>query len=101
MGKITYVTCIYCGRKVPRDKAIPLYKKPSWLAALDNTQEIEFVGWGAEKVYVCISCAKHRGISFRDWREKIVREDRKVRETKRKKALGRKKAKKTAKTPSK
>ena len=91
MGKITYVTCIYCGRKVPRDKAIPLYKKPSWLAALDNNQEIEFIGWGAEKVYVCISCAKHRGISFRDWRVKVVREDRQVLEKKRKKALGRKK----------
>jgi ribosomal protein S26 len=90
VGKVTYVTCIYCRRKVPRDKAIPLYKKPSWLAAIDPNQEIEFVGWGAEKVYVCISCAKHRGISFRDWREKVVREDRKVLEKKRKKALGRK-----------
>ncbi len=91
MGKVTYVTCIYCGRRVPRDSAVPVYKTPSWLSALDNTQEITFVGWGAEKVYVCISCAKHRGISFEGWRVKIVREDRKVREQKRKKALGKKK----------
>ncbi len=91
MGKITYVTCYYCGRQVPRDKAVPLYKKPSWLEALDNTQEIMFVGWGSVKAYVCISCAKHRGISFRSWREKVVREDRLEREKKRKKALGKKK----------
>lgn len=98
MGKITYVTCIYCGRKVPRDKAIPIYKKPSWLSVIDKNQEIEFVGWGAEKVYVCISCAKHRGISFKDWREKVVRDDRTHLERKRKKALGRRKG--TRKKPS-
>ncbi len=92
MGKITYVSCAYCGRKIPRDKAVPMYKRPSWLTALDKGMEITFVGWGSEKVYICISCAKHRGISFRDWRTKVVREDRQVLEKKRKRALGRKRS---------
>ena len=92
VGKVTYVTCVFCKRRVPRDKAIPLIRRPGWLAALDNTEDIEFIGWGGEKVYVCISCAKHRGISFRDWRVKVVKEDRTVLEKRRKRALGRKRS---------
>ncbi len=87
MSKITYVTCAFCGRRVPKDKAVPLYKRPAWLP--DNV-EVQYVGIAQEKIYVCISCAKHRGISFADWRKKIVRDDQRHREKARKAALGRK-----------
>ncbi len=87
MSKITYVTCAFCGRRVPKDKAVPLYKRPSWLP--DNV-EVQYVGLAQEKIYVCISCAKHRGISFADWRKRIVRDDQRHRERARKAALGRK-----------
>ncbi len=68
---------------------MPLYKGVNLGQAVGEESPI-FVGYGGVKVYVCISCAKHRGISFRDWRERVVREDRKERVKKRKKALGRK-----------
>ncbi len=88
MGKITYVTCYYCGRKVPRDKAVVMYKRPRFLPP---NVEVDFVGFDVEKVYVCISCAKHRGISFADWRRKLVAEERKRLQKARKQALGKKK----------
>lgn len=93
MGKITYVTCAYCGRTVPRNKAVPIMKLPSWLAGVDKNQmdDLLFIGITKEKMYVCISCAKHRGISFRPWRRKILTLDKSEREKRRKKALGRKK----------
>ncbi len=87
MGKITYVTCYFCGRRVPRDKAVPYYKRPNWLPP---NVEVDYVGLAGQKVYICISCAKHRGISFRDWRRKVVREDRRHLQQARKRALGRK-----------
>ncbi len=100
MGKITYVTCAYCGRTVPRDKAVPITKTPSWLAGIDRSQmdSLLFVGVTREKMYVCISCAKHRGISFGPWRRKIVEHDRSELERRRKKALGRRKRGRPAKT---
>ncbi len=88
MGKITYVTCYYCGRKVPRNKAVVVYKRPKYLPP---NVEVDFVGFDVEKVYVCISCAKHRGISFANWRRKVVTEDKRRLQKARKRALGRKK----------
>lgn len=96
MGKITYVTCYFCGRRIPRDKAVPHYKRPNFLPP---NVDVEYVGLAGEKVYICISCAKHRGISFRDWRVRVVREDRRQLQRARKKALGRKK--RTAKRENK
>ena len=97
MGKITYVTCAYCGRTVPRNKAVPITKLPSWLAGIDRRQmdDLIFVGGGREKMYICISCAKHRRISFAPWRRKIVAQDRVELEKRRKKALGRKRSRST------
>jgi len=87
MSKITYVSCAFCGRRIPRDKAVPVYKRPSWLP---ENVEVQYAGIAQEKMYVCISCAKHRGISFADWRKKIVRDDAHHRERARKAALGKK-----------
>ncbi len=89
MSKVTYVTCAFCGRRVPKDKAVPLYKRPSWLPP---NVDVQYVGLATEKIYVCISCAKHRGISFADWRRKIVRNDAAHRERARKAAMGKRRA---------
>lgn len=94
MSKITYVTCAFCGRRVPKDKAVPLYKRPSWLP---ENVEVQYVGIAQEKIYVCISCAKHRGISFADWRRRIARDDARHRERARKAALGRRRKARTKK----
>lgn len=85
MGKVTYVTCAFCGRRVPRDKAVPLYKRPSWLPP---NVDVQYMGLATEKIYVCISCAKHRGISFADWRKKVNRSDQAHRERARRAAMG-------------
>ncbi len=88
MSKITYVTCAFCGRRIPKDKAVPFYRKPAFLP---DDVDVQYVGFGVQKLYACISCAKHRGISFADWRRKIVTDDRKHKTRARKRALGRRK----------
>jgi small subunit ribosomal protein S26e len=62
-GGEQYVTCEYCGKKVPRFKALtqergfrisdPVVKKQ-----IDRRQ----VSTISNKIYVCPSCARHRGI---------------------------------------
>ncbi len=58
--KETRVKCDACGRIVPRHKAVPIYKNV-------------FGTW--RKVYLCISCAKHRRIPIQQTRQKNLRQD--------------------------
>ena len=77
------IECIFCGRKIKRSHAVPVYKT----TRLENIPVLS----GKLKGYCCISCARFRGISFADWRQKTVFSERKIIEERRKKALGKKK----------
>jgi hypothetical protein len=78
------ITCIYCGREIKRSHAVPVYRR----SRFENLPYLQ----GVVKGYACISCAKHRKISFRPWRQKIINQERKIIEKRRKKALGQKKS---------
>ncbi len=80
------VTCDVCGRRVPRSKALPMYKYPSWIPP----EMRKFYRKYAVKVYVCISCAKHMRKSFADWRKRVVSEERKIVEQTRRRHVRRK-----------
>ncbi len=56
--KETRVKCDSCGRIVPRSKTVPIYRKKFGTIT---------------KVYLCIGCAKHRGIKFHEARERAKR----------------------------
>ncbi len=58
-GKSQLVTCYYCGRRVPIDKATRTRK--SSFRIYDEKSGIKHRGY-EETVYVCPSCARHRGI---------------------------------------
>jgi ribosomal protein S26 len=60
-GRSQPVSCIYCGRLVPRIKAIPVRKKYG-IGDLRNIPGIDRrrIFLPQVKGYACISCAKHR-----------------------------------------
>ena len=58
-GKSQLVTCYYCGRKVPIDKASRVTKYS--FSYFDEKSGIKHRGYG-ETVYVCPKCARHRGV---------------------------------------
>jgi len=66
--KESRVKCDYCGKIIPRSKAVPMYRK---------------VFGEIRKVYLCISCAKHRRIPIEETRRRAkqfgVRQRRRVR----------------------
>ncbi len=64
MSNETRVKCDYCGRIVPRSKAVPIYK---------------WVFGERRKVYICISCAKHRRIPIKETRQRSLKLDMKTR----------------------
>ena len=62
-GKQPTVTCAYCGKKIPRFKAFVIYQgfnitDPALKKQLDKKALSSFT----RKLYVCPSCARHRGI---------------------------------------
>ena len=70
------VTCYYCGKRVPRSKAVPLYVRPNLMPDVKENEKPLMILTSREKIYVCLSCARFRGISFRDWKRKIGEEER-------------------------
>ena len=65
-GRSQPVECIYCGRLTPRIKAMPIRRH---FGLGMRSQDMRTLGIDARRVfipsrkgYVCISCAKHRGL---------------------------------------
>lgn len=69
-GKETAVTCDSCGRKVPRNKAVPYERAITFSTELHTANDVRF--FERRRVYYCISCAKHRGI-FEKLKEQAAR----------------------------
>ncbi len=59
-GRDPTVTCVSCGRTVPRSKAVQYVKRVRYSTELKNKDDVSYTD--TVKVYYCISCAKHRGI---------------------------------------
>ena len=59
-GKDTIVKCTFCGRNVPKHKAVEV--KSSARLGRDIYELAETVSIPTSKGYACISCAKHRHI---------------------------------------
>ncbi len=64
-GRSGYLTCDFCGRRMPADK---IKKVTFWYSPIDYQLKKELIKQGSRvpryKVtkYVCIRCAVHRGI---------------------------------------
>ncbi len=74
-GRETLVTCESCGRKVPKNKAVEVEKFTVLSTDMKTTNDVRFSE--RNKVYYCISCAKHRGIFEMKKRQAIARSNRK------------------------
>ena len=59
-GRAKLVTCVSCGRKVPRSKACTYSKNVTYSTDLKTADDIKY--FERRKVYYCVSCAKHRKI---------------------------------------
>ncbi|KUO42941.1 MAG: hypothetical protein APU95_01045 [Hadesarchaea archaeon YNP_N21] len=60
-GRSQPVTCVYCGRLVPRIKATTVikgFRVDPKIPGIDKRR----VFASGHKEYACISCAKHRGL---------------------------------------
>ncbi len=67
-GKSRVVTCYFCKKKIPQYKAIMSYRR--LFSYKDDKYNIMYFG-PTEKIWVCRSCARHRGIV--DIRQKMKR----------------------------
>lgn len=57
-GKDQVVKCTFCGRNVPKHKAVQV--NTGGRLSRDVYEVAEIVSMGGSKGYACISCAKHR-----------------------------------------
>ncbi len=73
-GRSTLVVCSSCGRKVPRNKAVVFERGISLSTGTHDTNDIRF--FERQKLYYCISCAKHRGIFEKKKRMAAERRER-------------------------
>ncbi len=60
-GRERLVTCVSCGRLVPRDKAVEYVRKTVYSTDMKGKEE-DISAFYSMTVYYCISCAKHRKI---------------------------------------
>jgi ribosomal protein S26 len=67
-GKSRVVTCYFCKKKIPQYKAIMSYRR--LFSYKDDKYNVMYFG-PSEKIWVCRSCARHRGII--DVRQKMRR----------------------------
>lgn len=61
-GRDRLVTCVSCGRSVPRTKAVNYKRRARFSSDLKNKEEDVFI-FSESTDHYCISCAKHRGIT--------------------------------------
>ncbi len=59
-GKDRLMTCVSCGRMVPRTKAVDYEKRSLFTTDLRDQENVTAFSTTTE--YYCISCAKHRKI---------------------------------------
>lgn len=59
-GRSSLVVCSSCGRSVPRNKAVVYERGISLSTDTHDANDIRF--FERQKLFYCISCAKHRGI---------------------------------------
>ena len=59
-GRDRLMTCVSCGRAVPRDKAVDYERRSSFTTDFRDRENVTAFSQNVE--YYCISCAKHRKI---------------------------------------
>jgi len=70
-GRDRSVTCVSCGRSVPRTKAVSYERRARFSSDLKNKEEDVFT-FSSTIEYYCISCAKHRKITQKK-KEQLMR----------------------------
>ncbi|MGC9133591.1 MAG: hypothetical protein ACP5GJ_04285 [Nanopusillaceae archaeon] len=68
--KFQYVPCYYCGRMVRLDKAIKLVISPKLKPDVAEGQNPTLIISSPMKIYICPACARYRGISRKDIKNK-------------------------------
>jgi len=68
--KYSTVHCYYCGRLVRIDKAIVLRVTPRIKLDVSEDQKPFLTQLQTIKIYICPACARYRGISKRDLKNK-------------------------------
>jgi len=59
-GKDRIMTCVSCGRAVPRSKAVDYERRSSFTTDFRDRENV--TAFSSTTEYYCISCAKHRKI---------------------------------------
>lgn len=73
-GRDRVVTCVSCGRSVPRSKAVSYNRRSRFSSDLKNDQDVFIVSESVDDY--CISCAKHRGITQKKKEQMMRRRER-------------------------
>ena len=68
--KYGYVHCYYCGRLVRLDKAIKLTISPKLKPDVSGEHSPTLILSSSVKIYICPACARYRGISKKDIKNK-------------------------------
>ncbi|MBD3389573.1 hypothetical protein GF415_01305 [Candidatus Micrarchaeota archaeon] len=73
-GRDRLMTCVSCGRAVPREKAVEYERRNSYSTDLRDEENVSAMSTTVE--YYCISCAKHRKIFEKKKRQAQKRRER-------------------------
>jgi len=73
-GRAELVSCVSCGRRVPRNKGVVYEKRTLYSTDTKDENEVRF--FDTSKVYYCISCGKHRGIFEKKKRQAMQKYNR-------------------------
>ena len=68
--KYKYVHCYYCGRMARLDKAIKLTISPKLKPDVSGEYSPKLILSSPIKIYICPACARYRGISKQDIKNK-------------------------------
>jgi len=71
-----FVYCYFCGRRLPRSKAIPVIIRPNLVPEVKESEKPVLVMAAPIKAYVCPSCARFRGIHRSDWIRQLKEEEK-------------------------
>jgi ribosomal protein S26 len=74
-GRDRLMTCVSCGRAVPRDKAVDYERRSSFTTDFRDRENV--TAFSSTLEYYCISCAKHRKIFEKKKRIAEKRRERK------------------------
>ncbi|BBL45501.1 30S ribosomal protein S26e [Nanobdella aerobiophila] len=68
--KYQYTSCYYCGKMTRMDKAIKLSISARLKPDITGDQAPSMIISSPMKIYICPACARYRGISKKDIRNK-------------------------------